>query len=207
MAPGRVSMDGARPPSLPPSSSSSTIGAFLSVVHRCTACVFSFGFCCSKVMMRAIGPLLATVALSLIFFVLLVYFSYIYPSLTSPRHHNLSPHTANLITAVGLYLLLLTLFHYLSTMFIAPGHPPPLSYWTPERRALLAYDPELHSKSGDHRFCRSCDVIKPMRTHHCSLCNTCVLKMGTTHCSAALPPSLSHPVRTTDSRVCSPSSV
>ena len=157
------------------------VGRCLSPLHRCTACLFSFGFCCSKVALKAIGPLLVTLALSLISFVLVVYFGWIYPTLTSPSHHHLSPHTANLITALGLYLLLMTLFHYLSTMFIAPGSPPPSQYWTPHRRALLANDPELHHKGADHRYCRACDCIKPMRAHHCSLCNRCILKMDH-HC-------------------------
>ena len=78
----------------------------LRVVHRCTAWLFSFGFCCSKVAMALLGPVLVTIAVLLILFVVFVYFAYTYPALMSPQHHNLSPAMANLVTAFGLYLLL-----------------------------------------------------------------------------------------------------
>ncbi len=32
-----------------------------------------------------------------------------------------------------------------------------------------------------HRYCEKCCKIKPDRCHHCSVCNTCVLKMDH-HC-------------------------
>ncbi|KAK6360641.1 palmitoyltransferase for Vac8p [Orbilia blumenaviensis] len=35
--------------------------------------------------------------------------------------------------------------------------------------------------SGEERFCKKCQCRKPDRTHHCSTCNTCVLKMDH-HC-------------------------
>jgi palmitoyltransferase len=35
--------------------------------------------------------------------------------------------------------------------------------------------------NGERRFCRKCKASKPDRTHHCSSCNRCVLKMDH-HC-------------------------
>jgi len=35
--------------------------------------------------------------------------------------------------------------------------------------------------NGEQRFCRKCDFEKPDRTHHCSMCGHCVLKMDH-HC-------------------------
>ena len=32
-----------------------------------------------------------------------------------------------------------------------------------------------------YRYCKSCEQIKPPRTHHCSLCGVCVLRMDH-HC-------------------------
>ncbi|XP_030648163.1 palmitoyltransferase ZDHHC15A [Chanos chanos] len=39
----------------------------------------------------------------------------------------------------------------------------------------------MRSASGDIRFCHRCQLIKPDRCHHCSVCQTCVLKMDH-HC-------------------------
>ena len=153
----------------------------LRMVHRCAAWLFSFGFCCSKVALALLGPVLVSLAVLVIGFTVFVYFAYTYPALMSPQHHNLSPVMANLITAFGLYLLLLTLFHYLSTMLTPPGSPPPTSHWTPGMLAVLANDPDIHTKSSSYRHCHYCDVIKPMRCHHCSICKRCVLKMDH-HC-------------------------
>ncbi|XP_063058337.1 palmitoyltransferase ZDHHC15A-like [Engraulis encrasicolus] len=58
---------------------------------------------------------------------------------------------------------------------------------TPEaqRQILLEISEKLpvHSRSasGAIRFCRHCQLIKPDRCHHCSACQTCVLKMDH-HC-------------------------
>merc|ERR1712038_598090 len=32
-----------------------------------------------------------------------------------------------------------------------------------------------------HRYCNDCNIIKPMRAHHCGICKKCVLKMDH-HC-------------------------
>lgn len=42
---------------------------------------------------------------------------------------------------------------------------------------------ELHTcgPNGRHRYCKHCMLIKPDRTHHCSTCDKCVLKMDH-HC-------------------------
>ncbi|KAL2095176.1 hypothetical protein ACEWY4_009895 [Coilia grayii] len=58
---------------------------------------------------------------------------------------------------------------------------------TPEaqRQVLLEISQKLpvHSRSasGAIRFCRHCQLIKPDRCHHCSACQTCVLRMDH-HC-------------------------
>ena len=31
------------------------------------------------------------------------------------------------------------------------------------------------------RYCRKCDELKPPRTHHCAICNKCVMRMDH-HC-------------------------
>jgi len=37
------------------------------------------------------------------------------------------------------------------------------------------------SVTGGHRFCEICQLIKPDRCHHCSMCDSCILKMDH-HC-------------------------
>lgn len=53
---------------------------------------------------------------------------------------------------------------------------------------LLAY---TGKRLGDVRGlgvkkCKYCDLLKPLRTHHCSICRTCVLKMDH-HCRSLGP--------------------
>lgn len=126
------------------------------------------------IIIRLIGPLLATLATSLILFVVYAYFTEVLPILVIEH----SPAVAQLLTVVGLYLLGSLLFNYFSTMFVGPGNPP--ANIGDDMKGLLSDDPELE-EGQTHRFCRKCNSVKPMRTHHCSICNRCVLKMDH-HC-------------------------
>ena len=107
----------------------------MSLVHRCDAFVCSCGYVCSKVAMAVVGPVLATLATSLILFVVYVYFTHIYPTLTAPRDGNgglaLTPLQSYLVTLLGLWLLAVTLFHYAATMFRSPGYPPASTAYSP----------------------------------------------------------------------------
>ena len=131
--------------------------------------------------MAVIGPVLATLATSLILFVVYVYFTHIYPTLTLPADSgglSLTSLQSYSITLLGLWLLFVTLFHYTATMFLSPGHPPASTAYSPNLLAMLALDPELHSHSSlPYRYCRRCESIKPLRTHHCAVCNKCVQRM------------------------------
>lgn len=44
--------------------------------------------------------------------------------------------------------------------------------------ALMA--PTADDFNSPEKWCRKCWAAKPERTHHCSICRRCVLKMGTT---------------------------
>jgi len=121
-----------------------------------------------------VGPLLASLATFLILFVVYAYFTEILPLIVEERGST----AAQLLTLVGIYILISLLWNYLSTMFVGPGHPP--SSIGDDLKGLLNDDPELE-QGQTHRFCRKCNAVKPMRTHHCSICNRCVLKMDH-HC-------------------------
>ncbi|XP_014741453.1 PREDICTED: probable palmitoyltransferase ZDHHC16 isoform X3 [Sturnus vulgaris] len=64
----------------------------------------------------------------------------------------------------GHWNLIMIVFHYYMAITTSPGHPP---------RAKN----DLTGVS----ICRKCIAPKPARTHHCSICNRCVLKMDH-HC-------------------------
>eukprot|EP00899_Mesostigma_viride_P016723 jgi/Mesvir1/25051/Mv11896-RA.1 len=50
-----------------------------------------------------------------------------------------------------------------------------------ESSQVLVQGPTSSGDRPRHRYCRKCDVYKPDRCHHCSICSRCVLKMDH-HC-------------------------
>ncbi|XP_013882961.1 probable palmitoyltransferase ZDHHC16 isoform X1 [Austrofundulus limnaeus] len=64
----------------------------------------------------------------------------------------------------GHWILLMISFHYYKAITTSPGHPPKDKLNTPSVS-----------------ICKKCVTPKPPRTHHCSICNICVLKMDH-HC-------------------------
>lgn len=64
----------------------------------------------------------------------------------------------------GHWLLLMVVFHYYKATTTAAGHPP---------------KDKVHVPSVS--MCKKCITPKPARTHHCSICSTCILKMDH-HC-------------------------
>ncbi|KAM9561555.1 palmitoyltransferase ZDHHC16B-like isoform 1-T1 [Salvelinus alpinus] len=64
----------------------------------------------------------------------------------------------------GHWVLMMVLFHYYKATTTSPGHPP-----------------QVKSDTPSVTICKKCIVPKPARTHHCSICNTCILKMDH-HC-------------------------
>ncbi|RWS12342.1 putative palmitoyltransferase ZDHHC16-like protein [Dinothrombium tinctorium] len=65
---------------------------------------------------------------------------------------------------LGNWLLINVIFHYYMALTTPPGYPP-------ENEII----PEAVS------ICKKCIAPKPPRTHHCSVCNRCILKMDH-HC-------------------------
>lgn len=64
----------------------------------------------------------------------------------------------------GHWLLVMIVFHYYKGTTTSAGHPP---------------KEKVHVPSVS--MCKKCITPKPARTHHCSICNTCILKMDH-HC-------------------------
>lgn len=80
-----------------------------------------------------------------------------------PHWWNKSPETTIFLLIVGNWLLINVTFHYVMAAATNPGGPP---------------KEEAYNAVG---ICKKCLVPKPPRTHHCSICNRCILKFDH-HC-------------------------
>jgi len=107
---------------------------------------------------------------------------YAYTQLVLPRFvdsaqdsFGLSLHQHYALTA---FFTVNALFNYISCIFTEPGTPkaPPNVLHVPSRPHSSGISTGLEWK-----FCRMCDCLKPPRSHHCSVCRTCVLNMDH-HC-------------------------
>ncbi|XP_052860119.1 palmitoyltransferase ZDHHC16 [Anopheles cruzii] len=73
-------------------------------------------------------------------------------------------HVTGLLLIVGHWLLLNVTYNFYKAASVSPGYPP--------EKELIAEAVSI---------CKKCIAPKPPRTHHCSVCNRCVLKMDH-HC-------------------------
>ncbi|KAJ6260502.1 hypothetical protein Dda_4728 [Drechslerella dactyloides] len=86
----------------------------------------------------------------------------------------------HLLAAVGVWLYAMLNWSYTVATFSSPGTP--LETKSKYSHLPTTAMPSITVKaSGEERFCKKCQCRKPDRTHHCSTCNTCVLKMDH-HC-------------------------
>lgn len=109
-----------------------------------------------KPIMKILGPILVLLFYTLKITVTGVYFIYILP------YYNFYQYSASftyITTAVGLNILYCLVYNYTKCIVTGPGHP----------------DSEADPK------CKKCLKSKPLRAHHCSICEKCVLKMDH-HC-------------------------
>jgi palmitoyltransferase len=111
--------------------------------------------------MRILGYFLTTLVWILLSNMLFVFYCVITPQLWQTWWPNFLFHFT-----MGNLLAINTFFHYGMGLFTGPGYP------------SLASEQESGAATV---WCKKCLGPKPPRTHHCSLCNKCVLKMDH-HC-------------------------
>ncbi|KAK2163783.1 hypothetical protein LSH36_74g06024 [Paralvinella palmiformis] len=106
---------------------------------------------------RYLGPIFVLVVIVLTSSVVFIFYVCLLP-------HKMEESTGWTIYHLifGHWLLINIVFQYFKAAFTDPGHPPPEI-------------PEVVS------ICKKCIAPKPPRSHHCSVCNKCILKMDH-HC-------------------------
>ncbi|XP_053204495.1 palmitoyltransferase ZDHHC16-like [Panonychus citri] len=107
----------------------------------------------------SLGPFF--VSMVIIFLTIFVVIAY---AIGLPWWWNQSVPVTLLALTIGNYLLVNVIFHYYMALTTPPGQPP-------HDRLLI----EVVS------ICKKCMTPKPPRTHHCSVCDKCILKMDH-HC-------------------------
>ena len=137
---------------------------------------------------QLIGPALVMFALVIIATCTYVFFAYIVP------FYDWSTINQLCVITLGLFLLFNALFNYYKCVTVCAGTPPSKAeveeagecsalgnrLWNPD-----VCDEEeggrIRYKQTTYSVCGKCDRIRPPRTHHCSVCKSCVLKMDH-HC-------------------------
>ena len=120
--------------------------------------------------MRIIGPCMVILAYTLQGFVAYAYFWHGVPEMSVAV--GLPASVA--ISMVGVFLLMNALFNYTKAVLSPAGLPPPF-----EKAQLELM--ELSERQITPRKCGKCNLLKPPRAHHCSVCGVCVMKMDH-HC-------------------------
>jgi len=124
-------------------------------------------------LLRVLGPVLVLCANGLIGLVAYEWMFFLAPTYIA----GFGVVTSAIVYTFALFVLFNILFNYWSCILTRPGFPG-------DHMAAIDADAERIESEGSaerHRFCRKCRVPKPARTHHCSVCNRCVMKMDH-HC-------------------------
>eukprot|EP00292_Cryptomonas_paramecium_P011606 CAMPEP_0113707556 /NCGR_PEP_ID=MMETSP0038_2-20120614/28468_1 /TAXON_ID=2898 /ORGANISM="Cryptomonas paramecium" /LENGTH=309 /DNA_ID=CAMNT_0000633117 /DNA_START=25 /DNA_END=951 /DNA_ORIENTATION=+ /assembly_acc=CAM_ASM_000170 len=124
--------------------------------------------------LRWAGPVFVVIAVVLISGVIWTWFNYVLPTLAEPKSFLQLVHIM-----IANFLIFNVFFNYFMTLFTRPGNPPEDYGMTCD--VENGRGEETKYWDGFGRFCKKCRKPKPPRTHHCSVCGKCVLKMDH-HC-------------------------
>ncbi|XP_071090056.1 palmitoyltransferase ZDHHC16-like isoform X1 [Haliotis cracherodii] len=114
-------------------------------------------FWCVDHFAKYMGPIMVTMVVFLTTMVVAIFYVCLLPHI---YYESMAATVFHLV--FGHWLLLMIIFNYIMACFTSPGHPPDNL-------------PEVVS------ICKKCISPKPPRTHHCSVCRQCVMKMDH-HC-------------------------
>ncbi|XP_041371007.1 palmitoyltransferase ZDHHC16-like [Gigantopelta aegis] len=125
----------------------------------------SFGDACFEPMFwcvdhftKYLGPIMVTVVVILTTLVVGIFYVCLLPNIM--YEGNIVSTTFHMV--FGHWLLMMVVFNYVMACFSSPGYPPEV---VPESVSI----------------CKKCISPKPPRTHHCTICRKCILKMDH-HC-------------------------
>ncbi|CAG0897466.1 unnamed protein product [Darwinula stevensoni] len=106
-----------------------------------------------------------------------------------PYYWEKSPVLCISLIILGYWLMINIIFHFTMGVLVSPGYPPcllelsfPYAFLAPadavSNSSCFFQDAAVPEVSA---ICKKCIAPKPPRTHHCSVCNRCILKMDH-HC-------------------------
>ncbi|EGC34349.1 hypothetical protein DICPUDRAFT_35158 [Dictyostelium purpureum] len=134
-----------------------------------------------KIFTKFCGPAFVGFASTLITVIAYTYFAVIFPATTSTEDLFYS---INMLMdlSVSLFLTFNIYFNYYKAISVPAGYPtfPSVNVGI---KCLIGdeADESLITSNIRWNFCKKCSKPKPPRTHHCSVCNRCILKMDH-HC-------------------------
>mmetsp|Transcript_47955 Transcript_47955/g.116783 ORF Transcript_47955/g.116783 Transcript_47955/m.116783 type:complete len:321 (-) Transcript_47955:177-1139(-) len=128
---------------------------------------------CFDAFLRAAGPIFVCFAITLVSGVVYSWFTFVLPNLAEKDTVGYYFHVT-----IAVWLTYNVAWNYLKTVLTPPGQPP--EDWGQD---IEGQGGELAGRhpDGSKRWCKKCKRPKPPRTHHCSVCRKCVLKMDH-HC-------------------------
>jgi len=143
------------------------------VEKACLGCIICVDvvFSCA---LRFLGPVLVLLANVLVGLVVYMYLGVLVPDYMLPM---LGMCPTTVIVCFGLFLLFNILFNYWNCVLTPPGFP---GDHLPSADDLEE-GVDFQDYGDGWRTCRRCKTGKPPRTHHCSVCRRCVMKMDH-HC-------------------------
>ena len=127
-----------------------------------------------------LGPALILFALTLIGFCTVVFFQYIVWTFT--------PLMGLMLALLGLCILGNVLYNYYQAVMVSPGVPPlavdaseyghasALGNRLRNYERLPSDDEDVSPSATRYPACKKCTRIRPPRTHHCSVCKSCIYR-------------------------------